>query len=128
MTTTEPITLTPRMASDPSCCTPITLRLSDGTAADLAEVFKALADPTRLQILDILSQSDGQVCVCDFEGVVGVPNAATGQRPRQATISHHLRVLREAGLIGSEKHHQWVYYFVFPERLAVVRAILNTLG
>ena len=54
--------------------------------------------------------------------------ATTGQRPRQATISHHLKVLRDAGLIGSEKHNQWVYYFIRPECLATVRVALDHLG
>ena len=101
-------------------------RLDDAAAAAAASLFKALADPARLQIIDLLSRHGGAVCVCDLEGVVGLPDA-DGQRPRQATVSHHLRVLREAGLIGSTKQGQWAYYFVVAERLVMVQLVLERL-
>lgn len=128
MTTSEHIALEPLRQPKEVCCVPLISRLADDAALALADIFKALADPARLQILDILRQHQGQVCVCDLEGVVGLPNPTTGQRPRQATISHHLKVLRDAGLIGSEKHNQWVYYFIRPECLATVRVALDHLG
>jgi ArsR family transcriptional regulator len=99
-------------------------RLADDEARAGAELLKALADPTRLHILDVLSQRQGEVCVCDLEGVVGLPDPHTGQRPRQSTISHHLRVLREAGLVGYERRGQWAYYFVQQNRLALARNLL----
>jgi ArsR family transcriptional regulator len=103
-------------------------RLSDRGAEGAAGLFKALADPARLQILDILSQQAGEVCACDFEGRVGLPGADSGQRPKQPTISHHLKVLREAGLVTARKRGLWVYYSVRPERLDTLRAILDLLG
>jgi len=93
------------------------LRLDDKKSARLAQLFKVLGDPARLQILDILAQRAGEVCVCDFEGTVGLPDKATGDRPKQPTVSHHLRVLRESGLIDAHKRGQWVYYFLCAERL-----------
>ena len=110
------------------CCTPgLMPRLSDEQASSAADLLKALADPTRLQILDILSQQTGQVCVCDLEGVVGLPDATTGQRPRQPTISHHLKVLRTVGLVDYEKRGHWAYYFVIRERLTEAKRLLTCL-
>ncbi len=114
--------------SDGGCCQPgVTPRLTDERAKSAAELLKALADPARLQILDILSQRTGQVCVCDLEGVVGLPDPASGQRPRQSTISHHLKVLRDAGLVGYQKRGLWAYYFVQRERLAEAIELLERL-
>jgi ArsR family transcriptional regulator len=127
MTTSDTIIVESRRQAGQGCCTPITPRLGDEAAKTAADLFKALADPTRLHILDILAQHTGQVCVCDFEGVVGLPDPQTGQRPKQPTISHHLRVLREAGLVDCEKQGLWAYYFVQRERLAEVRALLDML-
>lgn len=125
MTTAEHVTimLEPQRQLGQGCCVPVTPRIDDQEAREATALFKALADPTRLQILDILSQHTGQVCVCDFEGVVGLPDAE-GQRPKQPTISHHLRVLRDAGLVGYEKQGQWAYYFIHRDRLADVQALL----
>ena|SRR3712207_1470740 len=120
------IVLEPKRQLGQGCCQPVEPHLSDDQASTAAALLKALADPTRLQILDILSQHTGQVCVCDFEGVVGLPDA-NGQRPKQPTISHHLRVLRDAGLVGYEKQSQWAYYFIRPERRAEVQALLGWL-
>src|SRR5258706_15498898 len=93
-------------------------RLADGEARAGAELLKALADPTRLHILDVLSQRQGEVCVCDLEGVVGLPDPHTGQRPRQSPLSHHLRVLPEAGLVGYQRRGEWAYFFVPQNKLA----------
>jgi len=86
--------------------------LADETARELADILQLLGHPVRLQILDILSRHGGQVCVCDLEAALPV---------KQPTISHHLRLLREAGMIGFERHGQWVYHFVLPEAVARVR-------
>lgn len=102
-------------------------RLADAQAQAAATLLKALADPARLQILDVLSQYPGLVCVCDLEGVVGLPDPATGQRPRQPTISHHLKVLRLAGLVRYEKRGQWAYYAVIREQVEAARALLAGL-
>ncbi len=128
MTTEEhTLLLEPKRQFGQGCCQAVIPRLSDEEAGYAAVLLKALADPTRLQILDILSQHTGKVCVCDFEGVVGLPDPETGQRPKQPTISHHLRVLRDAGLVGYEKQGQWAYYFVRRDRLADVQCLLNGL-
>jgi ArsR family transcriptional regulator len=99
-------------------------RLSDEAAQQSARFLKALADPARLQILDMLLQQADQICVCAFEGVVGLPDPQTQQRPRQPTISHHLRVLREAGIVDFKKQGLWAYYFIRPEQLERVRTML----
>ena len=123
-TTQTELKVLPTQACCENCVLP---HLTDTAAKRVAALFKALANPARLQILDILSQHAGEVCACDFEGVVGLPDKETGQRPKQPTISHHLRVLRKAGLIGAQKRGLWIYYFVRRERLAEVRALLNAL-
>jgi ArsR family transcriptional regulator len=103
-------------------------RLSDSEAQAAAALLKALADPARLQILDVLAQHDRLVCVCDLEGIVGLPDPQTGQRPKQPTISHHLKVLRTAGLVDYEKRGQWAYYAVRRECLAKAQALIALLG
>lgn len=125
---TDTIVLEPKRQPGQGCCEPdVSPRLADDEAVAAADLLKALADPARLQILDILSQHTGKVCVCDLEGVVGLPDKHTGQRPRQPTISHHLKVLREAGFVGYEKRGLWAYYFIHRERLAEVQALLSRL-
>nr|WP_243654948.1 metalloregulator ArsR/SmtB family transcription factor [Nocardia alba] len=88
------------------------------TAVELAAVFKALADPVRLRLLSaIASRADGEACVCDL---------STGIDVSQPTISHHLRVLREAGLLTSERRASWVYYRVVPHALTRLAEVLAT--
>jgi ArsR family transcriptional regulator len=101
------------------CChAPVTTtRLAPGHVAPLAERLKALADPTRLGLLDLLAQQAAPICVCDL-----TPHFAQ----RQPTISHHLRLLREAGLIRLEKRGTWSYYAATPagtRALALVEAL-----
>ena len=96
-----------------SCCTPITSeRLSDEAAQQLTDDLSILAHPVRLQILDILARAEGDVCVCDLESVLPV---------KQPTVSHHLRLLREASLIDCERRGLWAYYFVRREATAALR-------
>ena len=71
----------------------------------MAEVAKALGDPVRIQLVDVLRKHAGKVCVCEL-----VPLFDIGQ----STLSHHLRKLREAGLVDSERHGLWAYYYVKP--------------
>jgi ArsR family transcriptional regulator len=124
---TDTITLEPPRVTGQGCCVPgVAPRLGDANAARVAALLKALADPARLQILDVLSQHAGEVCACDLEGVVGLPGEA-GRRPKQPTISHHLKVLREAGLIDGRKRGLWTYYFVCRERLAEIKTLLDLL-
>jgi ArsR family transcriptional regulator len=88
-------------------------RLSAEAAQQFSEDLQILAHPIRMQILDILGRSAGQVCVCDLEAVLPV---------KQPTVSHHLRLLRQAGLIDCERQGLLAYYFVQPEALAALRS------
>ena len=98
------------------CCAPITdTALSEEGAAGVAPVLAALGDPVRLRLLSIVS-SQGEVCSCNLEEPLG---------KSQPTISHHTRVLAEAGLIVGDKRGKWTWWRVAPERLAMVRAVLG---
>jgi ArsR family transcriptional regulator len=92
------------------------LRLGIEEAEQLSEDLQILAHPIRLQILGILSRHEGQVCVCDLEAALPV---------KQPTISHHLKLLRDAGLVDCEPHGLWAYYFVRREALAELRARIS---
>jgi ArsR family transcriptional regulator len=99
-------------------CSPSLLHepLTPAQAVDLAAAFKALGDPVRLRLFSLIaSHPDGEACVCDLSGAFDVS---------QPTISHHLRVLREAGLLTSERRASWVYYRATPETLATLSALL----
>lgn len=101
------------------CCDPnLAPRLDLGEAQRLGDLFQALAHPIRLQILDMLSQSAEPVCVCDLEAALPV---------KQPTVSHHLKQLRDAGLIDSERQGLWAYYFVRPEALGDLQGKLQGL-
>jgi ArsR family transcriptional regulator len=91
--------------------------LDAAAAGELAVVFKALADPVRLRLLSLIaSHAGGQACVCDLTGEFDVS---------QPTISHHLKVLREAGLVQSERRATWVYYQVVPAALERLGQLLD---
>jgi ArsR family transcriptional regulator, arsenate/arsenite/antimonite-responsive transcriptional repressor len=100
------------------CCAPLVSgELSPAGAEVMAARFKALSDPIRLQLFaKIASYRDGEACVCDIDDV-GVS---------QPTVSHHLRKLREAGLVTSERRGTWVYYRVVPGVLDSMAAVLAT--
>ncbi|MFG2974404.1 ArsR/SmtB family transcription factor [Streptomyces sp. NPDC048331] len=101
-----------------ACCAPMIREpLDEEAAAELSRMFKALSDPIRLRLLSLIaSHEGGEACVCDLIGPFDVS---------QPTISHHLKVLREAGLVGSERRGTWVYYWVLPEALAKLSALLE---
>jgi ArsR family transcriptional regulator len=88
--------------------------MSETAAVELAQMFKALADPARVKIMSMLLNAD-EVCACDFSA--GIDKSA-------ATTSHHLKVLRDAGLVSTDKRGTWVWYRVVPERLAALRDAL----
>ncbi|QDQ97117.1 ArsR/SmtB family transcription factor [Tomitella fengzijianii] len=91
--------------------------LNEQDAGELARVFKALGDPVRLRLLSLIASRDGgEVCVCDLTPAFALS---------QPTISHHLKLLREAGLIGSERRGTWVYYWLLPETTDRLAAILT---
>jgi ArsR family transcriptional regulator len=86
----------------------------------LAGMFKALADPVRLRLLSLVaSHPGGQACVCDISATFDVS---------QPTISHHLKVLRSAGLLDCERRGTWVYYWVIPSALQQLSAVLQIDG
>jgi ArsR family transcriptional regulator len=99
------------------CCPPIAAApLDEADAAELARAFAALGDPARLRILSLLASApDGEICVCDLVEPVG---------RSQPTVSHHLKILSEAGLIEGDKRGRWVWYRAVPDRLAELRAAL----
>ncbi|MEU6562922.1 ArsR/SmtB family transcription factor [Nocardia nova] len=91
--------------------------LTGAEAVELAGMFKALADPVRLRVLSaIAARAGGEACVCDVSDGLDVT---------QPTISHHLKVLREAGLVTSERRASWVYYRIVPEALEQLSSILG---
>jgi ArsR family transcriptional regulator, arsenate/arsenite/antimonite-responsive transcriptional repressor len=100
------------------CCTPMVDEpLSEDDAADLAKGFKALGDPVRLRLLSLIAaRGGGQVCVCDLTDAFQV---------KGPTISHHLKVLREAGLIDCQRRGTWVYYWIVPDGLAPLSQLLD---
>jgi len=108
------------VTSGGACCSPIAeSALDTAQAADLARMFKALGDPVRLRILSrITSAPEGEICVCD---ITGGDFEVSGP-----TISHHLRVLREAGLIEGERRGTWVYYRPVPANLKQIAALLQS--
>jgi ArsR family transcriptional regulator len=101
------------------CCTPLVREpLTEDWAGDLARMFKALGDPVRLQLLSrVASHAGGEACVCDL---------SVGLNLTQPTISHHLKVLRETGLLQCERRGTWVYYWVVPSALAQLSAVLGS--
>jgi ArsR family transcriptional regulator len=105
------------VAAMDACCSPLAAEpLTEPQAAELARVFKALADPVRLRLLSLIaSHPGGEACVCEVTAAFDL----TGP-----TISHHLRVLREAGLITGERRGTWIYYRVDPELLARLSVLL----
>ncbi|MER7416949.1 metalloregulator ArsR/SmtB family transcription factor [Micromonospora peucetia] len=106
------------LTADAPCCPPLTRqRVPAGTAATLAPAFKALGDPIRLQLMSMIASAEGgEICVCDLTPAFDL----TGP-----TISHHLRTLREAGLVDAERRGTWVYYRARPAVLRQLAALLT---
>jgi ArsR family transcriptional regulator len=106
------------VVEDGSCCPSVLAApLDESDASELARGFAALADPARLQILSILAASPaGEVCVCDFVEPLG---------KSQPTVSHHLKVLGDAGLVEGERRTKWVWYRLVPGRLDALRAAIS---
>jgi ArsR family transcriptional regulator, arsenate/arsenite/antimonite-responsive transcriptional repressor len=102
-----------------ACCQPVTSGVLDEDEADvLAAMFKALADPARLRLFSMVaSATDGEVCACDLVEPSG---------RSQPTVSHHLSLLVDVGLLEREKRGRWAWYSVVPERLAGLRAALGS--
>lgn len=101
-----------------ACCPGLlTAPLDEGQAVELAKVFKALGDPVRLRLLSMIaSRSGGEICVCELTPAFDLS---------QPTISHHLKLLRQAGLIDCERRGTWVYYWLLPETTDRLAGILT---
>ena len=113
------LTLAPkqkRLAGEP-CCQPVAYPDVDaGSAERLARIAKALGDPIRLQLVDVLRKHAGRVCVCELVPLFDLS---------QPTVSHHLKVLRDAGLVDCERRGLWAYYYVTPDSLKELSAWLS---
>jgi ArsR family transcriptional regulator, arsenate/arsenite/antimonite-responsive transcriptional repressor len=107
------------VAPNEPCCTPLLNEpLTEDWAGDLARMFKALGDPVRLRLLSLVaSHPGGEACVCEISPAFDLS---------QPTISHHLKVLRETGLLECERRGTWVYYWVVPSALAQLSAVLGS--
>ncbi len=101
------------------CCAPLAREpITASQAADLARKLKALADPTRLRLVSIVAGHDGgEACVCDLTEPLGLT---------QPTISHHLKILVEAGIFTRDKRGVWAYYALVPGALDTLAAVLTT--
>lgn len=99
-----------KRAAGERCCEPVVYPdVQREQALRMAAVAKALGDPIRLQLVDVLRKHAGKVCVCELVPLFDVS---------QPTLSHHLGRLREAGIVASERRGLWAYYYVLPEALA----------
>jgi ArsR family transcriptional regulator len=99
-----------------SCCSPLAaMAMTEVEAVDIAQIFGALSDPVRLRMLSLIAAED-EVCSCALEVPLG---------KSQPTISHHTRILTEAGLIVGEKRGRWMWWRIVPERLGEVSRILS---
>ncbi|MDO8108444.1 metalloregulator ArsR/SmtB family transcription factor [Isoptericola sp. b441] len=105
-------------AAGEACCAPlVTETITAEQAEVLAARIKALADPARLRLVSLLAASPGgEACQCDLTEPLGLS---------QPTVSHHLKVLYQAGLVAKEKRSTWVYYSVVPEALATIADVLT---
>ncbi|MDQ3569126.1 MAG: metalloregulator ArsR/SmtB family transcription factor [Actinomycetota bacterium] len=111
------VSVAPEEADELCCPNLLVSPLSEAEAGDLARAFAALADPVRLRLLSLMASAPaGQVCACELVGPVG---------RSQPTVSHHLKVLTEAGLITGDKRGRWIWYAMVPERLALLRGALG---
>ena len=116
---TVELTLAPKTKSPAGECRSEPLvrpDVSPERAERIAAVAKALGDPIRLQLVDVLRKHAGKVCVCELVPLFDLS---------QPTVSHHLKKLREAGIVGSERRGLWAYYYVIPESLEEISAWLS---
>lgn len=113
------ITITPKQKrpAGERCCEPVVLPEVDPAGAErIAAVAKALSDPVRVQLVDVLRRHAGEVCVCELEPLFAIA---------QPTLSHHLRKLREAGIVGVERRGLWAFYYVLPDATEELRSWLS---
>jgi ArsR family transcriptional regulator, arsenate/arsenite/antimonite-responsive transcriptional repressor len=103
------------------CCTPLLRQpITASQAAGLARMFKALADPTRLRLVSMVAAHDGgEACVCELTEPLGLT---------QPTISHHLKILVDAGIFTRDKRGVWAYYALVPSAMDALSQVLRTTG
>jgi ArsR family transcriptional regulator len=107
---------TKRPAGEP-CCEPVVYPEVEREGAQrMAAIAKALGDPVRLQLVDVLRKHAGKVCVCELVPLFDLS---------QPTVSHHLKKLKDAGIVGSERQGLWAYYYVIPDALEELSAWLG---
>jgi ArsR family transcriptional regulator len=100
-----------------TCCQPLDApALSDNEAEATAALFKALADPARVRIVNLLATSGDEVCACEFMPAIGLA---------QATVSHHLKKLTDAGLLDREQRGKWAYFSINPEAKARLAGLVD---
>jgi ArsR family transcriptional regulator len=117
--TSTPTSSAPASAALPAgCCTPLLREpITPSQAADLAQVLKALAEPVRLQLVSLVASHDGgEACVCELTEPLGLT---------QPTISHHLKILVDAGIFSRDKRGVWAYYSLVPGALHALAAVLG---
>jgi len=121
MVTRAPLLVAPGPAGTAACCSPLTDGVLDDVAAEqLARVFKALGDPARVRLISMIAASiDGEACICDLTGPVGLS---------QPTVSHHMRLLAEAGLVTRTQRGRWAYFRVAAPAFADVARVLLDAG
>lgn len=112
------VPLTALRVVDPACCAPVVGQVLSATAAEsLASSLKALADPTRLRLVSLVAAHPGQeACVCDLTEPVGLS---------QPTVSHHLKVLVDAGILTREQRGRWAYYRLVPDTLTDLARLIT---
>ena len=117
--TITPAASTPLLTLTEACCTPLLRQpITAGQAADLARMFKALADPTRLRLVSMVAAHEGgEACVCELTEPLGLT---------QPTISHHLKILVDAGIFARDKRGVWAYYALVRSALDALSAVLHT--
>jgi ArsR family transcriptional regulator, arsenate/arsenite/antimonite-responsive transcriptional repressor len=113
-----PLTRLDPAAAQSACAIPLVREpIDDSAATALARVFKALGDPVRLRLVSLIGAHEGgEVCVCELTEAFDLS---------QPTISHHLKVLREAGIIDSQRRGTWVYYWLVPATLERMAGLLE---
>jgi ArsR family transcriptional regulator, arsenate/arsenite/antimonite-responsive transcriptional repressor len=103
-----------------ACCGPLAApALSDEQAAATADVFKALADPARVRIVNMLATSGEPVCACHLTEPIGLS---------QPTVSHHLKRLTDAGLVAREQRGKWAYFSLRPQAVETLAAVVDLKG
>jgi ArsR family transcriptional regulator len=114
------VNVRPELSDAEMCCAPLlSVALDEEQASELADILKALADPVRLRLVSIIATADaGEVCACDFPALVG---------RSQPTVSHHLSLLVNAGVLDREQRGKWAWFRLRRERLAALGdALVNT--